>query len=106
MESKVNKTKMMITSKIWKVTLEGKFPCAVFRKVLGSNSILCQFCRCWVHKRCSFIKAKQNDNSKFKYQTCTNQETYMAKDCAGMELNGQFFEIAEKFCYIGDTKGA
>ena len=30
----------------------------------------------------------------------------MAKDCAGMELNGQFFEIAEKFCYIGDTKGA
>ena len=39
-----------------KVTIEGKFPCAVCRKGIGSNSILCQFCKCRVHKRCSGIR--------------------------------------------------
>ena len=41
-----------------KVTIEGKFPCAVCRKGIGSNSILSQFCRCRVHKRCSGIRIK------------------------------------------------
>ena len=51
----VNKTKMMISCEnvgTGKVALEGKFPCAVYRKGVGSNSILCQFCRCLVDKRC------------------------------------------------------
>ena len=39
----------MITSKnTEKLTEEGKFPLAVWRKSVGSNSILCQFCRCQV----------------------------------------------------------
>ena len=59
-----------------------------------------------MHKRCIGIKSKQNDNSKFKCQTYANQETYTAKDCVGIELNGHFFEISEKFCYISDIVGA
>ena len=38
-----------------KITVEGKFPGVVCRKGVGSNSILCQFCRCWVHKRHSGV---------------------------------------------------
>ena len=60
MESKglgvnVNKTKMMISCEnagTGKVALEGKFPCAVCRKGVGSNSILCQFSRFLGDKRC------------------------------------------------------
>ena len=48
------KNKMMISSEIaGKVRKEWKFSCAVCRNVLGNNSILCQFCNCWVHERCS-----------------------------------------------------
>ena len=50
---------MMITSEnVGKVTIEGNFPCAVCRKGVGSNSIHCQFCRCWVHKRCHGVRGK------------------------------------------------
>ena len=42
----VKNTKTMISSKnAGKVTIEGKFPCAVLWKGIGSNSILCQFCK-------------------------------------------------------------
>ena len=40
----VKKTKIIIRSEdTEKVTEEAKFPCAVCRKGVGSNSILCQF---------------------------------------------------------------
>ena len=43
----VEKTKMLIGENAWKFTGEGKFPCAVFRKSVGSNSIYFQFGKCW-----------------------------------------------------------
>ena len=64
---------MMIGSEYaGKVTIEGKFLCAVCRKSVGSNLILGQFCRCWVYKKCSGSKGKLED-SKFKCQRCANQ---------------------------------
>ena len=52
----VKKTKMMISNEnAGKVTIEGKFSYSVCRKDVGSNSILCQFCKCLVHKRCKGI---------------------------------------------------
>ena len=42
---KVKKTKIIIISEnAEKVTIEGKIPCAVCKKGVGSNFILCQFC--------------------------------------------------------------
>ena len=63
------------------VIMEGKFPCAVCRKGVVINSILCQFCRCWVHKGCSGIRGKLKEDSKFKCQTYANQQTGIAEDC-------------------------
>ena len=55
----VKKGKMMSSSgNAGKVTVEEKSPFALYRKGLGSNSIFCQFCRCWMHKRYSGIKGK------------------------------------------------
>ena len=39
----VERTKIIICEK---VTLEGKFPCAVCKKGAGNNFILSEFCRC------------------------------------------------------------
>ena len=47
---------MIIGSEIaGKVTEEGKFPWAVCRKVVSSNCILGEICKCW-DKRCSGIR--------------------------------------------------
>ena len=41
----VKKTKMVLSSKnAGKVTMEGKFLCAVYKKGAGSSSILCHLC--------------------------------------------------------------
>ena len=43
----VKTTKMIISSENGgKVTIEGTFLCAVCRKGIGSNFIICQFCMC------------------------------------------------------------
>ena len=39
--------KMVISENAWKVTEEGKFPCAVLTKSVGSSSIYFQFGKCW-----------------------------------------------------------
>ena len=44
--------------------MEGKFPYAVCRKDVDNNSILCQLCRCWVHKRCSGRSKQKEDRHK------------------------------------------
>ena len=44
-------------------------------------------------------------DSKFKCQTCMNQQMDIAEDYPGIELHGQSLEIVEKF-YLGDTTGA
>ena len=63
----VKKAKIMINSEsARKVKIESKFPCTVCRKGVGRNSILSQFCRCWLHKRCSGIRGKLKEDSKFK----------------------------------------
>ena len=65
----VKETKMtIINQNAGKISKEDKSP----RTVCSSNSILCQFCRCWVHKRCSSIRGELKDDSKFKCQTCVN----------------------------------
>ena len=88
----VKKTKMMISSEnSVKFTEEGKFLCAIWRKGVGSN--LSQFCKCWVHMRCRDIRDKQKDESKFKSQSCPNQQIDIADHYPGIELNGQHLEI-------------
>ena len=99
MRVNVKKTKTMISSEnTGKVTIEGKFPCAVCRKGVGSNSIPCQFCRNWVQKRCS-DRDKLKEDNKCKCKTCANQHTGTVEDCPDIE-------IVEKFCYFGNTIGA
>ena len=61
----VKKTKMISSENSGKVTIEGKFPCAVFRKGVGSL-------QCCGHKKCSGIRGELKEDNKFKSQTCAN----------------------------------
>ena len=98
-------TKIKISNKKQGKVTEKKF-FRVFRKNKGSNSILCQFSRCYAHKRCSGIRQKLKEDSYFKCQVCANQRADIADDSASIELNDQCLGIVEEFSYLGDTKRA
>ena len=102
LRANVKKTKVMIRSEnAGKITVKGKFSWAVCRKVVESNSILCQSCRCWVHMRCSGIRDKLKEDNKFVW---TKQLIDIAEDCPGIWINGQSLETKEKFCFLGNTR--
>ena len=48
-----------------------------------------------MHERYSGIKGKLKYDSKFKCETCANQQTDITEDCPGIELNGEPFETVE-----------
>ena len=63
----------------------------------GSNPNFCQFCRCLVRKRCSGIRGKLKEVSKFNCQTFANQQADRTEDYRDIKLNGQSPETVEKF---------
>ena len=56
------KTKIMICGTgLDLLQSSGEFPCAVCRTGVGSNSIFCNDCKHWVHKKCSGFKRLKKD---------------------------------------------
>ena len=81
------------------VIIEGEFLSAVYKKYLGSNSVLWQFCRYWVHNGFSDIRGKLTEDSKLKARLVQiSKQT--AEDCPGIKLNGQSLEIVESFVIL------
>ena len=63
-ELRVNagKTKIMICcTGLDLLQSSGEFPCAVCRTGVGSNSIFCNGCKHWVHKKCCGLKRLKKD---------------------------------------------
>ena len=69
------KTKLLILvweKEVWK--RRRRWPCAVWRKGVGSNSILCKSCKCWVHKTCSGIRGRLEVVPDFKCAFCAGKQ--------------------------------
>ena len=63
----VGKTKILVSAhNATKPVDSSKFPCGVCNKGIGNNSIKCNFCGFWVHKRCSNIKGPLKPAPNFK----------------------------------------
>ena len=59
MRVNMNKTKVMISGEHQKpLRKAARWPCGVYGRCVGSNSIQCTSCQKWVHKKCSGIKGK------------------------------------------------
>ena len=109
---KVNagKSKVMVSSAdAGETEKTGEYPCGVCYAGVGANSIRCNNCTNWVHRRCSGISGSLQAASK----------TFICKRCQGMvsqrdtsglanglELQGRKFEAVDKFCYLGDMLAA
>ncbi len=105
---KVNagKTKIMVCR--WKRSLNQgrrvKWPCGVCNEGVGANSILCQKCEKWIHRRCSGGRGNLVAfATNFECPKCrgVSQE----QDCRNevFELDGVRYDVANNFCYLGDV---
>lgn len=84
----------------------GTFPCAVCRTGVGRNSILCNSCKNWVHKKCSGLKRLKEDPD-FKCARCRGT----ARPCDGrpqteVQVGSDKLEVVASFCYLGDMLSA
>ncbi|XP_057312496.1 uncharacterized protein LOC130654010 [Hydractinia symbiolongicarpus] len=101
------KSKVMISSIAAKCDLVvGKWPCAVLRKGVGSNSIFCQTCKHWVHKKCSSISGRLRADIQFVCKRCKGEIIENEVFPALLMYNSGSLEIVEKFCYLGDMLGS
>ena len=111
MESKglrvnTKKTKVMICGyDEGPVLKSGKWPCGVCRKGVGSNSILCTFCNCWIHACCSDIHGHLSSVVDFKCKTCA-QEVHELTRPKEVMMGENVYEVVDQFCYLGDMISA
>ena len=75
---------MISSKKARKAKKKRKFTCLDYRKAVDNNFIICQFCKCWVHKNCNSIKGRLEEE-EFKRWTCA-QRKQTAEEYPSMEL--------------------
>ena len=65
------KTKVMFSCSMKHKVTQGKWPCGVSKKGVGSNSVLCHGCKKWIHERCSGVKGiLRNASQSFICRCC------------------------------------
>ena len=85
----------------------GKWPCSVCQKGVGRNSICCEFCKKWVHKRCSGVKDKLQAVVEFQCPRCRLGDQGMTNERRDIMVDGNSaLECVDRFCYLGDMIGA
>jgi hypothetical protein len=105
---KVNmgKTKVLISSHDRKhKPAPVKYPCGVCQKGVGNNSIHCQGCNQWVHKRCSGLTGRLQTDPAFRCRTCQAESMPTPAGIQEVSLGGQHLEVVDSFCYLGDVVG-
>ena len=106
---KVNggKTKIMICSMgLDLLQSSGKFPCSVCRTGVGSNSIFCNGCKHWVHKKCSGLKCLKK-NPDYRYTRCQGTACPLdGRPQKEVQVRPDKLEVVASFCYLGDMLSA
>jgi hypothetical protein len=104
----VNKTKVLCSG--WEaprpIKQNVKWPCGVCSAGVGSNSIQCQNCNLWVHKRCSGIRGALHRNTHFTCRKCNGEIIVPVQlNPYPVSTGNDVFESVTKFKYLGDVIG-
>ena len=83
----------------------GEFPCAVCRTGVGSNSIFCNGCKHWVHKKCRGFKRLTNDPD-YRCTRCQGTAAPWTTDHRGVQVGPEDLDVVASFCYLGDMPSA
>ena len=84
----------------------GEFPCAICRTGVGSNSIFCNGCKHWVHKKCSGLKCLKKD-SDYRCTRCQGTARPLdGRPQKKVQVGPDKLEVVASFCYLGDMLSA
>ena len=84
----------------------GEFPCAVCRTGVGSNSIFCNGCKHWVHKKCSGLKRLKKDPDYRCTQCQGTARPLDGRPQKEVQVEPDKLEVVASFCYLGDMLSA
>ena len=84
----------------------GEYPCAVCRTGVGNNSIYCNGCKLWVHKKCSGLQLL-TPNPDYKCARCTGNACPIdGRPQNEVQVGRDKLEVVASFCYLGDMLSA
>ena len=101
------KTKIMICGTgLALLQRSGEFPCAVCRTGVGSNSIFCNGCKYWAHKKCSGFKRLTKDPD-YRCTRCQGTARRLdGRPQRKVQVGPDKLEVVASFCYLGDMLSA
>ena len=77
----------------------GEFPCAVYCTGVGSNSIFCNGCKHWVHKKCSGLKRLTKDPD-YRCTRCQGTARPLDGRPQEVQVGPDKLEVVASFCYL------
>ena len=84
----------------------GQFPCTVCRTGVGSNSIFCNGCKHWVHKKCSGLKRLTKDPD-YRCTRCKGTACPLdGRPQREVQVGPDKLEVVASFSYLGDMLSA
>ena len=104
----IGKTKITCSSHDAKkpIRKSANHPCGVCYKGVGANSIFCNHCKHWVHKKCSGLKGRLHADLEFKCKSCSNvASSTPIIHLPEVKIDMDTFEVVPSFCYLGDMIG-
>ena len=103
----VGKTKILGSSgEAQKPARNAKWLCGVCSKGVGVNSILCQTCNLWIHKRCSGVKGALKKESMFRCKKCKGESAPTGSlNFTQVHIDEDTVGAVPTFQYFGDVIG-
>ena len=101
------KTKVMICGTgLDLLQSSGEYPCAVCRTGVGNNSIYCNGCKLWVHKKCCGLQ-RLTPNPDYRCARCmANARPIDGRPQSEVQVGPDKLEVVASFCYLGDMLSA
>ena len=101
------KTKVMICGTgLDLLQISGGYPCAVCRTEVCNNSIRCNGCKLWVHKKCSGLQWLA-PNPDYRCAWCMeNAHPIDGRPQSEVQVGPDKLEVVASFCYLGDMLSA
>ena len=84
----------------------GEYPCTVCLTGVGNNSIYCNGCKLWVHKKCSGLQ-QLTPNPYYRCACCMGNVCLIdGRPQSEVQVEPDKLDVVAPFCYLGDMLSA